>query len=175
MGSLKRWGNIPRENMRTNQDLIVLPASAIRWLVAVCAGNMNTNYIYYVGDIINMKNTENINAIFEDITTPAGTKGVHFVLTAKSGWCSGMYVPKEKKIFVHAITAINGLRVLMDTLVLKFGANKIQFTPLITSMLENKIRNGVKSVIPAKAKENPYGEDIEVLDCVWETKRKCEK
>ena len=56
----------------------------------------------------------------------------------------------------------------MRILVNKFKTNKIQFTPLITPMLEKKVKGGVKSTIPASNKSNPYEEDIEVLDCEWE-------
>lgn len=108
-----------------------------------------------------------MQTVYENITTRDGFKVTTFNVSTKKGWIHGLFMPEENKIFVHGVTAQNGLKGLMRVLINKFKTNKIQFTPLITDMLEKKIKGGVVSMIPASDKSNPYGEDIQVLDCNW--------
>lgn len=108
-----------------------------------------------------------MQTVYNHIFTPDGYEATTFHVTTKKGWCTGLFIPVEKKIFVHGVTAQGGLSGLMRILVNRFKTNKIQFTPLTTDMLEKKVKGGKKSVVLASDKGNPYGEDIDVLDCEW--------
>ena len=104
---------------------------------------------------------------YNDIVTKNGEEATRFVVVTRKGNCDGLYLKKQDRIMVHLVSAKHGLKGLMNVLVKKFKTRKITFTPLITDGIMNKVRGVIKTV-PANAKGNPYGEDIHILETIWQ-------
>jgi hypothetical protein len=111
-----------------------------------------------------------MNAIqkYRDIMTLDGHKAIAFDIVGDKGSIHGIYTVDEKQIFIHLCSCRNQLKELVGIAVNHFKCRDVIFTPLITNGIENKIRGNLK-VIPASNPGNPYGEDIKIMECVWET------
>lgn len=90
-----------------------------------------------------------------------------FHIITKKGSAHGIYIPKEDKLFIHGIMGKECTKGIMNILINKFKTRKFMFTPLITDHLKEKIR-GTVGTCKAGEEGNPYGEDIEYLEGVWE-------
>lgn len=100
------------------------------------------------------------------IKTIDGYDAEHFTVKTAKGDTEGLFIPEVNKILVHSIISHHGLKEIMNRLVREFKTNKIEFSPLITDGLKNKVRGKIKT-IPKSDPSNPYGEDIEVLETIW--------
>ena len=89
-----------------------------------------------------------------------------FEIKTRKGFCTGVYSKEKNKIFVHLIEGRHCIKGLMQILINKFKTNLITFTPLITNNIPLKVRGTIKT-ISATDVNNPYGEDIKIMECIW--------
>ena len=87
-----------------------------------------------------------------------------FEISTKKGSASGVF--SKGRIWVHHIAGEKCVKGIMEVLTRKFNTNLVTFTPLINAKLKEVIVGDVK-VLKADDKNNPYGEDMEYLECVW--------
>ena len=102
---------------------------------------------------------------YKEIETKDGNKVISFDIRTKRGSCSGIFVDR---IYVHHIAGNKCTKGIMQILINKFKTNKITFTPLINTNIENNIRGEVKW-LDANDARNPYGEPVKYLECEWQT------
>ena len=92
---------------------------------------------------------------------------IPFVIEIKKGMCHGVFSKDKNIIYVHGVYGSNCLKGLMQILINKFKTNKITFTPLITDAIPNNVRGEIK-LLTANHPDNPYGEELKYMECVWE-------
>ena len=96
---------------------------------------------------------------------PEGLEVFH--VQTRKGVCHGVFNSIKKEIFVHGVYGEKCLKGLMQILINKFKTNKITFTPLITESIPNSVRGTIKTM-EASHPENPYGEELRYMECVWQ-------
>jgi hypothetical protein len=93
-----------------------------------------------------------------------GRRAEAFTVVTKKGYCNGVFV--DEKIRVFGVFAQHGLKGLMQILINRYKTNKVVFTPLITDGIPLSVRGEIKTC-KAGEEGNPYGEDIQYLECEW--------
>lgn len=113
-------------------------------------------------------------AEYDSIVTSDGYEAQSFKITTRRGSALGLYT--KDRIWVHCIIGDGSIKGIMQILIHKFKTNQVTFTPLINDNVKKSIRGEIK-VCKADALDNPYKEDFEYMDCVWDSDEveKCQK
>ena len=101
---------------------------------------------------------------YEEIITGDGLPAISFSIHTKKGQAYGIF--GDNRIWVHGIYGEGSVKGIMNILINRFNTNKVTFTPLINDNVKNSIRGELK-ILPKEDKLNPYGEDINYLECEW--------
>jgi len=103
---------------------------------------------------------------YNDVLDDNGISCTLFFVKTKKGEAHGIFYPEQTTIYVHGIIAEDGMKGLMNIIIARFKTHHIIFTPLVNDNIKNKVRGTLK-IVKANDAGNPYGEDIETLDCQW--------